>query len=67
MLDFCSLLFRILPRNNCSFQAYETLVLNISFLLDTSLNLNWANLSMEKLFPTGNQMIDPRIRYANEP
>ena len=22
---------------------------------------------MGKLFPTGNQMIDPRIRYANEP
>ncbi len=22
---------------------------------------------MEKLFPTGNQMIDPRICYANEP
>ena len=22
---------------------------------------------MEKLFPTGNQMIDLRIRYANEP
>ena len=25
------------------------------------------NLSMEKLFPTGNQMIDPWIRYANVP
>ncbi len=22
---------------------------------------------MEKLFPTGDQMIDPQIRYANEP
>ncbi len=21
---------------------------------------------MEKLFPTGKQMVDPRIRYANE-
>ena len=25
------------------------------------------DLSMEKLLPTGNQMIDPRIRYVNEP
>ncbi len=25
------------------------------------------DLSMKKLFPTDNQMIDPRIRYANEP
>ncbi len=24
-------------------------------------------LLMETLFPTGNQMIDPRILYANEP
>ncbi len=26
-----------------------------------------VNLSMEKIFPTGNQIIDTRIRYANEP
>ncbi len=25
-----------------------------------------SNLLMEKLFPIGNQMIDPRIRYAND-
>ncbi len=32
-----------------------------------SLPFETNNLSMEKLFPTGNQIIYPRICYANEP
>ncbi len=41
--------------------------MNFGFQINQYRRVSICNLSMEKLFPTGNQMIDPRIRYVNEP